>query len=114
MTQVKKTIQGGKRVIWSALAIAILAASVPPLKAQVQKKNFKLYPNPKFIACAGVQGGLTPTLAKPGTKRISGPMRAAISAGPSRPFSLIRSSVSIRMSILLRPKPCTWAFGSTT
>src|SRR5260370_3150114 len=63
MTQVTKTIQGGRRLMLGALAIAILTAAVQPLAAQVQKKTFKLYPNPKFIACAGVPGSPTPTVS---------------------------------------------------
>jgi hypothetical protein len=66
MTQTRKSIQGGKCLMLGAFAIvvlaAVLAAAVQPLAAQqVQKKTFKLYPNPKFIACAGVQGGPTPS-----------------------------------------------------
>lgn len=61
MTQIRKTIHGGKCLILAALAIAIATAAAQPVAAQVQKKTFKLYPNPKFIACAGVQGGPTPT-----------------------------------------------------
>lgn len=62
MTQGRKTLQGSKYLMLGALAISILAAAIQPLTAQVvQKKTFKLYPNPKTIACAGVQGGAPPT-----------------------------------------------------
>jgi hypothetical protein len=61
MKQTTKTIRSGKCLILSALAIALLAAAAQPLAAEVQKKTFRLYPNPNFIACAGVQGGATPT-----------------------------------------------------
>lgn len=61
MNHVRKTIQIGKCLTLGTLAIVILAATVQPLAAEVQKKTFRLYPNPKFIACAGVQGGATPT-----------------------------------------------------
>jgi hypothetical protein len=57
MTQVTKIIHGSRRLMLGALAIAILTAAVQPLAADVTKKTFKLYPNPKFVACAG----LTPT-----------------------------------------------------
>ena len=61
MTQRRKTIRAGKCLVLGALAMSLLAAAVQPSAAEVQKKTFKLYPNPKFIACAGVQGGPTPT-----------------------------------------------------
>jgi len=61
MTHVTKTINCSRRLLLGAVAIAILAVAVQPVTAQVHKKTFKLYPNPKFIACAGAQGGPTPT-----------------------------------------------------
>jgi|SRR5215831_3960242 len=61
MKQTTKTIRSGKCFVLSALGIAILAAAAQPLAAEVQKKTFNLHANPKFIACAGVQGGPTPT-----------------------------------------------------
>ena len=62
MTHVRRTTPGRKCLaLGAALAISMLATAVQPLSAQVQKKTFNLYPNPKFIACAGSQGGPTPT-----------------------------------------------------
>lgn len=63
MTQIKKSIQSGKCFILGGLAIAVLAAVVQPLSAQVKNETFNLYPNPKFIACAGVPNGPTPTVS---------------------------------------------------
>lgn len=42
MTHLNKTIQGGKCLMLGALAIAILAAAVQPLAAQVQKNEQRL------------------------------------------------------------------------
>lgn len=61
MAHITKTIKGSRRLLSGAVAIAILAVAVEPVTAQVHKKTFKLYPNPKFIACAGTHGG--PTLS---------------------------------------------------
>lgn len=50
-----------KGMLLGALAITILANAVQPLSAEVQKKTFNLHLNPKFGACAGTQGGPSPS-----------------------------------------------------
>jgi len=64
VTFTRKTIQAGKSLmLLGAFAATMLTvAAAQPSGAKVIKKTFKLYPNPKFIACAGVPGGPTPTV----------------------------------------------------
>src|SRR5579864_1623197 len=50
-----------KGLLLGALAIVILGNAVQPLSAEVQKKTFNLHLNPKFGACAGAQGGPSPS-----------------------------------------------------
>jgi len=70
MTHENKTIQVGKCLMLLALAMTILSGAVQ-LQAEVQKKAFKLYPNPPFASCFGsnataevtvVRGSLADTL----------------------------------------------------
>lgn len=70
MTHEYKTIQVGKCLMLLALAMTILSSAVQ-LQAEVQKKAFRLYPNPPFTSCFGsnataevtvVRGSLADTL----------------------------------------------------
>ncbi len=59
MTHEYKTIQVGKCLMLLALAMTILSSAVQ-LQAEVQKKAFKLYPNPPFASCFGSNAKKSP------------------------------------------------------
>jgi hypothetical protein len=53
MTYAGTPTQAGKRLMLLAFAITFLTAAVSPLQAKVNRKTFKLYPNPPFASCFG-------------------------------------------------------------
>lgn len=61
MKHTKTVLKTGKHLIVVGMfAAAGLVTAAQPAAAQLNKITVKLYPNPKFSACLGVQGGPAP------------------------------------------------------